>query len=217
MGRGPLHYHAAPGLVLAPPPNRRCAMLDKPADGSASTPGAATERRPARDFQAHLAEKVIRPTGGDPVDDLRAGWDLHIGFGLANPPLYALMYGDPRPPAASPANAQAFRVLRAHVRRVAEVGRLRVGEEHAVNLVHASGCGTVLTLLAMPEEHRDPALAELAREAVIAAITTDAPTLQAPGPVGAAAALRAVLDETEKLTVGERGVLKEWLDRITAG
>jgi AcrR family transcriptional regulator len=168
-------------------------------------------------FQAHLAEKVIRPTGGDPVDDLRAGWDLHIGFGLANPALYALMYGDPRPPAASPANAQAFRVLRAHVRRVAEVGRLRVGEEHAVNLVHASGCGTVLTLLAMPEEHRDPALSELAREAVIAAITTDAPTLQAPGPVGAAAALRAVLDETEKLTVGERGVLKEWLDRITAG
>ena len=48
-------------------------------------------------FDTYLAQKAVRPSGGDPVDDLRAGWDLHVGFGLANPALYALMYGDPRP------------------------------------------------------------------------------------------------------------------------
>jgi hypothetical protein len=73
-----------------------------------------------------------------------------------------------------------------------------------VNLVHAAGCGTVLTLLAMPEARRDPELSELAREAAIAAITTDAPTVSAPGPVGAAVAMRAVLDEADDLTVAER-------------
>ena len=51
-------------------------------------------------FQAYLADKGAGPSA-DPVEDLRAGWDLHVGFGLANPGLYALMYGDPRPGAAS--------------------------------------------------------------------------------------------------------------------
>jgi hypothetical protein len=41
------------------------------------------------------------------------------------------------------------------------------------DMVHASGSGTVLTLLAMPEDRRDPGLPEAAREAVIAAITTE--------------------------------------------
>ncbi|WP_328303106.1 hypothetical protein OG389_34835 [Streptomyces sp. NBC_00435] len=37
----------------------------------------------------------------------------------------------------------------------------------------------------MPEERRDPALSRLAREAVIAAITTETPALAAPGPASA--------------------------------
>src|SRR6476620_4467363 len=53
-------------------------------------------------FQAYLRQKGERPAAGDPVEELRAGWDLHVGFGLANPGLYALMYGDPQPGAPSP-------------------------------------------------------------------------------------------------------------------
>lgn len=168
-------------------------------------------------FEAYLGEKVLRPTDRDPLEDLRAGWDQHVEFGLANPALYALMYGDPRPRPESPANAAAFLVLRAHVRRLAEDGRLRVGEDHAVNLVHAAGCGTVLTLLAVPGDRRDPELSALAREAAIAAITTDAPAVRSSGPVGAAVALRAVLDDAGALTAAERAVLGEWLDRVVAG
>ena len=46
-------------------------------------------------FARYLRAKVAREGTEDPVADLRAGWDAHIDFGLANPALYALMYGDP--------------------------------------------------------------------------------------------------------------------------
>ena len=171
----------------------------------------------AHGFGTYLASKVRRPSADDPVDDLRAGWDLHVGFGLANPALYALMYGDPRPGTASPAAVRATDLLRALIRRVAQAGRLRVGEEHAVQLVHACACGTVLTLLALAEEQRDPSsLSHLARDAALAAIVTGTSTVATPGPVGAAVALRAGIDDARALTPGERTLLQEWLDRIVA-
>jgi AcrR family transcriptional regulator len=166
----------------------------------------------------YLESKTHLEPSEDPVEDLRTGWDLHIGFGLANPALYALMYGDPRPGASpAPAALAAAEVLAGHIRRIAEAGRLRVSEERAAQLVHAAGCGTTLTLIARPENRRDPALSEMAREAVIAAITTDAPAPAPPGPVSAAVALRAVLPRTSALTTRERALLQEWLDRITVG
>jgi len=121
-------------------------------------------------FAAYLASKTDVQPSADPVEDLRAGWDLHVGFGLANPALYSLMYGEPRPGQAPPAARRAAEVLAQHVRRIAEAGRLRVGEERAAQLIHAAGSGTTLTLIALPPDRRDPALSALAREAVIAAI-----------------------------------------------
>ena len=168
----------------------------------------------AEGFAAYLNSKTgLEPTA-DPVRDLRAGWDLHVGFGLANPALYLLMYGEPRPGAAPPAAVAGAEILAAHIHRIAEAGRLRVSEERAASLVHAAGCGTTITLLATAPERRDPELSAMAREAVIAAITTDAPALASPGPVGAAVALRAVLPQTTALTVREQGLMREWLDRI---
>ncbi|MEU9059568.1 helix-turn-helix domain-containing protein [Streptomyces sp. NPDC048430] len=168
----------------------------------------------AHGFAAYLDEKTDLTPSGDPVEDLRAGWDLHIGFGLANPALYALMYGEPRPDATPPAALAAAQVLAAHIHRIAEVGRLRVDEERAAQLVHAVGGGTVLMLIATPEDRRDLTASDLAREAVIAAIITDAPAPAEPGPAGAAVALRAVLPQTSALSANERSLLTEWLDRI---
>ena len=65
----------------------------------------------------------------------------------------------------------------------------------AADLVHASGLGTVLALLATPEDRRDPGLPEAAREAVIAAVTTDSPAVDSPGPAAAAIALGAALPD----------------------
>lgn len=169
-------------------------------------------------FSDYLATKTGTPQSGDPVGDLRAGWDNHVEFGLANPALYLLMYGRPRTGAAeSAAGVAGFRVLVGHIGRIAEAGRLRVAEGLAAALVHAAGSGVTLSLIATPEDERDPALSTAAREAVIAAISTDRPVARKPGPVSAAAALRAALPRIDALTAGESALMGELLDRITAG
>jgi hypothetical protein len=122
--------------------------------------------------------------------------------------------GEPRTGALSPAAAAGTAVLAKRIHQIAETGRLRVSEERAAHLVAAAGRGITLTLIALPADRRDPALSELAREAVIAAITVDAPDHPSPGPVTAAVALRAVLPQTHALTDRERGLMQEWLDRI---
>ena len=124
------------------------------------------------------------------------------------------MYGEPRPGTASPAAVAGAEVLARRIRQIAEAGRLRVNEQRAAHLVAAAGRGVTLTLIAMPPDARDPGLSTLAREAVIAAITTDAPDDGSPEPVTAAITLRAVLPQATALSERERGLLEEWLDRI---
>ncbi|WP_327044042.1 TetR/AcrR family transcriptional regulator [Microbispora sp. NBC_01189] len=168
-------------------------------------------------FTSYLRDKKARSPADDPVGELRAGWDLHVGFGLANPALFSLMYGDPQPGRQSPASVVAFRMLGERIRDIAAAGRLQVGERLAADLVHSACTGVVFTLLAMPEERRDMRLSEAARDAAIAAVTTDAPAVETPGPAAAAMALRATLPDAAALTDGERHVLGEWLDRLATG
>ena len=159
---------------------------------------------------AYVADKAARTPHPDPVQDLRDGWDVHIAFGLAHPDLFAILSSD------TDAAARGLEVLRRRVHAVARAGRLRVGEARAVALIHAAGAGTVLTLLAEAEEHRDPGLAEAAREAVMAAILGDAPVGD-DGLTSAAVTLRAGLADTPLLSAGERALLGELLDRIAGG
>ncbi|THA63785.1 TetR/AcrR family transcriptional regulator [Streptomyces sp. A0958] len=170
----------------------------------------------AHGFASHLGEKDSLELTGDPVEDLRTGWNFNTEFGLANPALYTLMYAQPSPGTPSPAATAALEVLATHVHRIAEAGRLRIDETRATHLVHAVGGGTTLSLIATPEDHRDMSVSHLAREAVIAAITTEAPTTPPPGPAAAAVALHALLPRTGALTAGERALLAELLDRISA-
>jgi AcrR family transcriptional regulator len=165
-------------------------------------------------WSSYLADKHARPPAGDPLEVLRAGWDLHVDFGLANPALFSLMYGDPRPGRRSPAAIAAFRILQERIEAIAAVGRLKVPEYIAADLLHAAGCGTVFTLLAIPEDRRDMRLSQLACDAVIAAVTTDVPVVETGGPAAAAITLRAALPAATALTDGERHVLGEWLDRL---
>ena len=166
-------------------------------------------------YAGYMTEKVARRPGLDPVADLRAGWDLHIAFGLGNPAIYAIMIGAPG--VRSQAAVAAYKVLEDTIRRIAVAGQLRVPERRAAGLVHAAGSGVVLTLLATPPERRDLGISESAREAVIAAITTGAKKVGKPGAAAAAIALRAVLPEASTLTAGERLLLAELLDRLATG
>jgi len=172
-------------------------------------------------FARYVQAKSVRRRTEDPVADLRAGWDLHIGFGLAHPALYALMYGDPHPGAIPPAAIEAHEVLKQLVGRVAAAGRLRVDVDSATRMIAAAGTGGVLALIAAGDAGRDLALSHLMREAVLAAITMDATADAAPTQAGAgravshAVALKALLPEASAaFTHAERSLLGEWLDRL---
>lgn len=164
-------------------------------------------------FAAYVAQKHVDPDA-DPVESLRAGWDLHLGFGLANPALFRLMHtGLPSPDGRAAVEA-GLAVLRERVRHVAEAGRLRVPERRAVELVHAAGTGTVFALIDKPEDERDLSLGDAAWDAVGAAVLVDGGTGPVAGPAAAAVTLRAALPGLPALTPAERGLLGEWLDRI---
>jgi AcrR family transcriptional regulator len=175
-------------------------------------------------FASYVARKPPADADGDPVAGLRAGWDLHVGFGLANPELFRLLITALRTPDGRDVAAAGIEVLRARVHRVAEAGRLRVTERRAVDLIHAAGTGVVLTLIDQAEDEREAALADTAWESVCAAILTDAPAATGPAGLGsadpdpaiaAAVTLRAALPGLTALTPAERTLLGDWLDRIS--
>lgn len=89
----------------------------------------------------------------DPVEDLRVGWDRHIEFGLANPELYALIWGEHLVPARAVEARKADRILRARVHRTDAARRLSFSEADATWLVLAIGTGVTLALLASARRH----------------------------------------------------------------
>lgn len=166
----------------------------------------------------YVTDKSLDGTTDDPVADLRTAWDRHIAFGLANPALYALV-SDPQRAARSPVAEAGLDVLRARVHRIAAVGRLRVPERQAVELIHAAGTGAVLTLSATDPEHRDPQLPALLHDAVMRLVLTDAPSPAGDSTTAitsAAVALRAAVPDATALSAGERALMVEWLDRLVA-
>jgi len=148
----------------------------------------------------------------DPLEDLRAGWDTQMEFGLANPALFRLL-SDPDRMLPSPAARAGRQVLESRVRRVALTGRLRVSERRAVALIQAAGTGTIHTLLATPADQRDAGLAESMYDAVLREILTDAPETPADPITAAAVAFRAVAPRLNMLSHAEHQLLTEWLDR----
>lgn len=149
----------------------------------------------------------------DAVEDLRAGWQTYVDFGLANPTLFALL-SDPTRRLSSPAARSGQYVLETRIHRVALTGRLLVSESRAVDLVHASGAGAVLTLLSTPSERRDLGLAQDLLNAVLRQILLDDPAPPAHTHLGSAVALRANITQLDVLHDAERQLLAEWLDRV---
>lgn len=166
-------------------------------------------------FARFLAAKRVDPDPSDPIEDLRAGWDLAVEFGLANPALYSLMYSEPTEPASAAFKA-GMEVLRGRIRRLAAGGWLRVDEELAAMIIHATARGAVLTWLSVPADRRDPALLTALRESMVAAVTQQEPAVRSAGPAGAARALRATLPEQTALSASEQQLLRDWLDRLAS-
>jgi AcrR family transcriptional regulator len=159
-------------------------------------------------FGKYLASKRALESTGDPLEDLRRGWDDHIAWGTANPTFYVLMYGRAvRPPAAAEASALLLLKLEA----AARAGLLIVSPELAARMVMSSNTGLTLQLIA--SGGFDASLSARVRESTFAGIMRTHPV--AHDAASAAIALKASL-AADVLSPAERPLLDSWLDRIAA-
>lgn len=166
-----------------------------------------------RGLAAFVAKKAAAEPHPDPVRTLRGAWDDYVAFGVGNPAVFAIMTDLGRTGPPSPAALAGLDILRERVARVARAGRLRVPPERAAALIHAVGTGTVATLLAAPEETRDPELSRLALDAVMA-VLVDEREDRTGETATLAVGLRAHLDGADALSPGERLLMGELLDRL---
>lgn len=178
-----------------------------------------------RGFAAYLADKHANLSSGDPVEQLRRGWDLHVAFGVANPALYRLLYTDPRPGEGATVMGEAYDILVRLVTQVAETGRLRRDVQAAAAMMHAAGIGVTTALISARAAGPLAGLEDLSesmRDAVLAALIADeqeTATTPSRAERGArhAVALKALLDEEngeQPFTPGEHLLLGEWLTRL---
>jgi AcrR family transcriptional regulator len=168
-------------------------------------------------FDHYLAEKhTVAPTD-DPVEDMRRGWDMHVGFGLRHPAVYLLMFGTDRPGRRPPAAAEAHHLLLTFLDRAAAAGRLRVPPTLAATLCQAAVTGVTMSLIATPAPDRDLELSVRMRETLISSLITDPPPDLDPGLASRALALDAALttaDQPTPLRPSETALLRDWLQQL---
>jgi AcrR family transcriptional regulator len=171
-------------------------------------------------FDRYLATKRAATPSDDPVDDLRSGWDTHVGFALAHPTVYRLMHS-PGFAAVPSAAAEALRLLREVLDRCAAAGRLRVDPDTAAQAIMSANVGVALSLVSQPQVYVDPDLSVRVRDAVHARLLVSADPHPAPASNIATTALQLSAQlraaPASSVTPAELALLHEWLGRLAAG
>ncbi|MFC3764562.1 TetR/AcrR family transcriptional regulator [Tenggerimyces flavus] len=165
-------------------------------------------------FERYLESKRGATSSGDPVADLRAGWDNHAEFALAHPSSYRLMFS-PTLRKTPEAAYEMHRLLLGILHRIAEQGRLKVPPETAAQLVMSANTGVSLSLITRPELYPDRSISRTVRDAVFATVLTDHVEPASKENAQAAAATTLLASKLDKFTPAEAGLLKEWLERLT--
>jgi len=167
-----------------------------------------------RGFDLYLAEKSSTESTGDPIQDIRAGWDAHVAFGLANPGFYTLMYGTVRPGYSPSPQARPSQILRRLTALASEQGRLAVDPHQAAAHILVTNIGVTLRQIVLAQEDR--ALSIAVREGVIAAITGTT-----TGTHSMREQIHHVLEHAhahpDVLGATETALLSSWLRRLAAG
>lgn len=163
-----------------------------------------------RGFDLYLGEKAAMESTGDPIQDIRAGWDAHVAFGLAHPGFYTLMYGKVRPGHSPAPQARASEILRGLTGRAAAQGRLVTTPERAAAHVLVANIGVTLRQIVLAEP--DPDLSAEVREGVLGAITGTA----SGRDDALAAAIEIAAASPGVLGAAETALLIEWLRRLGA-
>lgn len=168
----------------------------------------------ATGFERYLALKQAHLPSPNPLDDLRAGWDAHVEWGMQHPAVYALIWRAV-PRTRSSAATRALQALTGITDRAANLDQLTVTAAEAAEHVLASCVGVTLFLITAAEPR--PRLSAQVRDATVAAITTAAQGPGADGPAGdLARSLAAVLRTTEHpaLAPEEQALFRRWLTAI---
>ncbi|WP_225733162.1 TetR/AcrR family transcriptional regulator [Pseudoclavibacter sp. CFCC 13796] len=123
----------------------------------------------AHGFDLYISQKEAHESSGDPIQDIREGWDAHVAFGLQNPGFYTLMYGSIHPGDTTAAEARPSVILFEIMRRAEAEERLTVPADQAAAHILVTNIG--VTLRQIIYARPDPVLSAAVREGAIAAIT----------------------------------------------
>ena len=172
-------------------------------------------------FDLYLGVKQSRESSGDPIQDIRDGWNAHVAFGLANPGFYVLMYGQVTPGRRPAAQQRPTSILVGLTRTAQAQGRLVVDAGQAAEHILAANVGVTLHLITTGQS--DSGLSAAMREATIAGITAEHTTSRDIDPDieslpgRASGLLRAIEGNGSSLDMPETVLLKKWLHIISRG
>jgi hypothetical protein len=154
----------------------------------------------------------------DPLEDVRAGWDSHVAFGLEFPSSYVHINGNVRPGVPCGVTEDVRAHLLEALQPAAMQGLLLVSAAEAAARILAACSGVTLTLIQQPPAERDLGLSGRMRESVLASISdasAETPTLHAPSARQALESVAAAIDEAgSPFTIGERTLMRELLARL---
>jgi AcrR family transcriptional regulator len=169
-----------------------------------------------RGFTRYMAIEPEHRESLEPIEQLRHGWDIHVRFGLESPELYGLMYAESHSRKVTPAAQIALDGLNALIGRLAASGSLKVSQEEATFVAFASASGAVLSTYFLPGVLHDPSYLVNIRESMISSITTEAKGHDDGLIANAVTTLGGNLEHVKVLSLNEKNLLHEWLNRILA-
>ena len=168
-------------------------------------------------FRQFLGQR--RLAAGDPIEDIRQGWDSHVAFGLEFPSAYVHIYGNVKIGVPCGVHAEVRAMLLETLEPAAELGRLLVPATKAADDILAASSGVTLALIQQPPDARDLNLSARVRDSVLRAIAgDDGLSVPADGRRSLSAALSAVSAAVDRgagaLTSGETALMRELLERL---
>ncbi|WP_309124003.1 TetR/AcrR family transcriptional regulator [Arthrobacter sp.] len=174
-------------------------------------------------FEEYVAGERDFAPSGQPLEDIRRMWDNHVQFGLNQPELYLVMFGNIRPESRPAIVADAEALMEEMLNKAAAAGQLSVQPREAARSILAANVGVTLMLIAEPVVDRNLDLSTMTRDAMIYAVSSDQAEQNGGGDSGrssvvvAAIALNAALQasHSDQLSSSELKLFLEWLHRIS--
>ena len=177
----------------------------------------------AAGFEEYVAGERDFAPSGQPLEDIRRLWDNHVQFGLNQPELYLVMFGNIRPESRPAIVADAEALMEEMLNKAAVAGQLNVPPKEAARSVLAANVGVTLMLITEKAPERNLELSAMTRDAMVFAVSTEQARDNGPEDSGkssvvvAAIALNAALQasNSDQLSSSELKLFLEWLHRIS--